>query len=139
MGNRSTALHFFFGTGESLRSDITNLCHSTYKASFCRTFQKTDLEHRPRPPNVLSVIFLFITRTVFDHLALFKTHSWQSCPNDRPCFFWLTATRTVSKRVLATTFEVVLALENTSQVTSVPPPRVEQNSVANVNLFTNTQ
>ena len=58
-------LHFCFKTGESIESKNFKTWFCSPKTKISRSLQKTYLELRPRPPNVLSKVIWFITRVNF--------------------------------------------------------------------------
>ena len=58
-----------FKTFESIESENCETLFCSHKTKISRSLQKTYLEHRPRPPNVLSQVIWFITRSIFGLLV----------------------------------------------------------------------
>ena len=62
---------YIFSSGPEKVSNpkISKLFLCSHKTKISRSLQKTYLEHRPRPPNVLSQVIWFITRVNFRHFG----------------------------------------------------------------------
>ena len=135
-----------FKTCESIESENCETLFCSHKTKNSRSLQKTYLEHRPRPPNVLSKVIWFITRVNFRSFGPVRDPLLAELRQRQTVFLAVDCSLENPNRVKTCAcdkrLKLCLALENTSQVTIISPPQydycVGQRSVANVNSLTST-
>ena len=107
--------------------NILKLFFCSHKTKNSRSLQKTYLELRLAPLNRCSEVFLFITRDNFRSFGPVQDPLLAELPQRQTVFScgWLQfgEPKLCQNVCLWQTFEVVLALENIPQVTSISPPQ----------------
>ena len=116
-----------FKTCKSIESENCETLFCSHKTKNSRSLQKTYLELRPAPLNRCSEVILFITRDNFRSFGPVQDPLLAELPQRQTVFScgWLQfgEPKPCQNVCLRQTFEVVLALENTSQVTIISPPQ----------------